>query len=145
MMESILMATDIAVVKGAEAAAQTAISDAAIVDLQGFDSVLLIAVVGSAAANAVTTLKAYCGDNSALSDGAYKDTNAAHKASSTTSDANKALVLDLVRPGCRYVRADVTRSGADVALSGIVAIRYNAKSRPHEHGDTVLDGKLSVN
>lgn len=115
-----------------------------ILDLSGFDSVCFIATTGDVIVNAVGTLKAYCGDNSALSDGSYKTTTATFTATATSAD-NKCVVLDVVRPGKRYVRADFVRATANIPVESITAIRYNARSKPTIQPSDVVASGLSVN
>lgn len=115
-----------------------------ILDLQNFDSVLFIATLGDVAATAVGTLKAYCGAKSDLSDGAYKTASAIFTATATSAD-NKVVVLDVVRPGKRYVRAAFVRATANIPVESIVAIRYNARNIPTTQGTDVVASELSIN
>ena len=115
-----------------------------ILDLAGYDSVLLIGILGDVTNTAVVTLKAYCGDASNVSDGAYKTTTATITANATSAD-NKLLVLDVVRPGKRYVRADLVRATANAVVDGIVAIRYNARTNPTTQPADVVHSAISVN
>jgi hypothetical protein len=115
-----------------------------ILDLAGYDSVCFVAILGDVTATCVATLKAFCGDASALGDGAYKTTTAAVTATATSAD-DKLLVLDVVRPGKRYVRADLVRATANAVVDGIIAIRYNAKTVPTTQGTDVVTSALSVN
>lgn len=144
MIESILKAGKIDRLINATAAGTGDTLNGDILDLQGFDSVLLISAVGDCAATAVGTLKAYCGNAANLSDGAYKDTTATFTASASDAD-NKLLVLDVVRPGKRYVRADFVRATANIPVDAVIAIRYNAAALPVSQGVDVVHSALSVN
>ncbi len=115
-----------------------------IIDLQNYDSVCFIATTGDVADTAVGTLKAYCGDAAALGDGAYKTTTATFTATATSAD-NKVVILDVVRPGKRYVRADLVRATANIPVESIVAIRYNARNIPTIQPADVVAVGLSVN
>ena len=115
-----------------------------ILDLQGFDSICLIAILGDVTNTAVVTLKAYCGDAAALGDGAYKTATATVTADNTSAD-NKLLVLDVIRPGKRYVRGDLVRATANAVVDGIVAIRYNAMTVPVTQPADVVHSNISVN
>lgn len=115
-----------------------------ILDLANFDSVCFIAVTGDVADTAVGTLKAYCGNAAALGDGAYKSTTATFTATATSAD-NKLLVLDVVKPGKRYIRADFVRATANIPVESIVAIRYNARNIPQTQPIDVVNSALSVN
>jgi len=115
-----------------------------ILDLQGYDSVCFIATTGDVIVNAVGTLKAYCGDASNVSDGAYATTTAAFTATATSAD-NKVVVLDVIRPGKRYIRPDFVRATANIPVESIVAIRYNARTKPTTQPSDVVASGMSVN
>lgn len=109
-----------------------------------FDSVCFIAKMGDVAATAVATLKAYAGNEAALGDGAYKTATATVTADATSAD-NKLLVLDVVKPGKRYIRPDFVRATANIAVESIIAIKYNARSMPVTQGSDVVHSNISVN
>lgn len=115
-----------------------------ILDLQNCDSVMAIAALGDVANTAVISLKAFTGDNAALSDGAYETVYATVTATATSAD-NKLLVLDVVKPGKRYCRFDLVRATANAVVDGIVAIRYNNRVIPVTQGADVIDSELNVN
>jgi len=144
MIESILKETVISKTSVAAVAAVDDITDGTIIDLQGFDSVCFIAILGEVTAAAVVTLKALCGDAAALGDGAYKSTTATVTAVANDTD-NNLLVLDVIRPGKRYVRADLVRDTQNAVVDSIIAIKYNARTIPTIQGDDVADNDVSVN
>ena len=115
-----------------------------ILDLQNCDSVTGIAILGDVTATAVVTLKAYTGDDSALSDGAYETVTATVTADATSAD-DKLLVLDVIRPGKRYCRFDLVRATANAVVDGIVGIRYNYRAIPTTQPTDVVDSDISVN
>jgi hypothetical protein len=115
-----------------------------ILDLQDCDSVLGIAILGDVANTSVVTLKAYTGDNSALSDGAYETATATVTADATSAD-NKLLLLDVVKPGKRYCRFDLVRATANAVVDGIIGLRYNFRSVPTTQPSDVVDSDISVN
>lgn len=144
MIESLLKSCLFTKTSVAAVAATDDITDGDIIDLQGYDSVCFVAILGEVTSAAVVTLKAYCGDNSALSDGAYKSTTATVTASGNDTD-NNLLILDVVRPGTRYVRADLVRDTQNTVVDSIIAIQYNARTLPVTQGSEVADSDLSVN
>lgn len=144
MINSLLKHGTFDKVLNATAAGTTDTLNGDIIDLANHDSVLLVAITGDVTNTAVGTLKAYCGDNSALSDGAYKTATAAFTADATSAD-NKLVILDVVRPGKRYVRADFVRATANIAVESIIAIRYNARAIPTTQPADVVAVGLSVN
>lgn len=144
MMESILRETKIDKVLGNTVAGTSDTLTSEIVDLQGFDSVLLIATTGDVADTAVGTLRAFIGDAAALGDGVTKTATATFTATATSAD-NKIVVLDVIRPGKRYVRADFVRATANIPVESIIAIRYNARNIPVTQGTDVVANNISVN
>lgn len=139
MINSILKDAKIVPVLNNTAAGTGDTLNGSIVDLQGFDSVCFIAKTGDCADTAVGTMKAYCGEAADLADGAYKATTAAFTANATNSD-NKLVVLDVVRPGKRYVRADFVRATANIPIESMIAILYNGKSYPKTSADVIASG-----
>jgi hypothetical protein len=116
-----------------------------ILDMQGFDSVMFIAILGDVTATSVLTLKAYAGNAAALGDGAYKTTTATYTAAAADAD-NKLIILDCVQIGnFRYVRPDLVRATANAVVDGIIAIRYNARNVPVTASADVIISGLSVN
>ena len=115
-----------------------------IVDLAGYDSAMIIAILGEVTTTAVVTLKAYCGDAAALGDGAYKTATATKTADANDTD-NKLLILDVIRPGKRYLRADLVRATANAVVDGIIVIRYNAINIPTTQPADVIDSEVSIN
>lgn len=118
-----------------------------IIDLQSggsFDSVCFVAKLGDVAATGVATLKAYAGNEAALGDGAYKTATATVTATATSAD-NKLLILDVVRPGKRYIRPDLVRATANIPVESIIAIKYNARAVPVTQGTDVIHSNTSVN
>lgn len=149
MLQSLLEESVITKVKVAVGAGTTDIEDADIVDLASategiFDSVLFIAILGEVTSGSVCTLKAFCGDAAALGDGAYKATTATVTASGNDTD-NNLLILDVVKPGKRYIRADLVIDTQSAVVDSILAIRYNARLTPTTQTANVADSELSVN
>jgi hypothetical protein len=145
MIPSLLEACKLDKTSVAAVAAATAITDGDILDMQGFDSVLGIAILGAVDVSSVPTLKAYTGDNAALTDGAYEAVTAGGLTATATDHDNKLLALDLIRPGKRYVRFDLTRADGNAVIDSIIAIRYNARNVPVTQGSDVVDSDINVN
>lgn len=147
MMESLLKNCGIEAAMNNTAAGTGDTLNGDIIDLGTggiFDSVCFIAKLGDVADTAVATLKAYAGNESNVSDGAYKTITATVTATVTSAD-NKLLVLDVVRPGKRYIRPDLVRATANIPVESIIAIKYNAKAYPVTQGADVVNSATSVN
>lgn len=143
-MESLLYGAKFDKTSVAAGAATSAITGGDILDLAGFDSVCAIAILGEVTAASVVTLKAFTGDAAALGDGAYETATATKTAAGNDTD-NTLLILDVVKPGKRYVRFDLTRADQNAVLDGIIAIRYNARTIPVTQGADVANSEISVN
>ncbi len=144
MIESLLKAAKFDRVLVATGAGTSDTLTGDILDLQNCDSAIGIALLGDVANTAVLTLKAYVGDNSALSDGAYVTTTDSVTADATSAD-NKLLILDVKKPGKRYVRFDLVRATANAVVDGIIAARYNCRTVPVTQPTDVVAGGISVN
>lgn len=144
-MLSLVNECKLVVCKSEVAAGTTAIEDATIVDMQGFESVAFIAVLGAdTASTAAIGLSAIVGNDAALADGVEKEAQAAYTATSDTDADGKAIVLDVIKPGARYVRPKVTRSTANSEILAVVAVLYGAHGIPAVAGDA-LASAVSVN
>src|SRR5574343_611969 len=114
-----------------------------ILDMQGFDSVCFIAILGDVANTSVITLKAMSGSAANLAGGAYKTAIATVTATATSGD-DKLLVLDVVKTNERYIRPDLVRATANAVVDSIIAIRYNADNVPVTQGSDVVHNNIQV-
>lgn len=144
MLESLFEYSKITKTSVAKAAGVDDITDGNIVDLANCDSIMGIAVLGEVTAGSVVTLKAYCGDAANLSDGAYKTTTATITAAGNDTD-NNMLVLDVIKPGKRYVRFDLVIDTQNAVVDSILAISYNHRNVPVAQGSEIADSAISVN
>lgn len=125
-----------------------AVTNGTIIDLASptegiFDSVRFILSPAIVLATGTVLMKAFCGDDSALGDGAYAVTQVSYTAPTPTDRSSIPVCLDLVRPGKRYVRLDYTLAVATTAINCVIAERYNAKVEPTTLPNT--DSKTSIN
>lgn len=124
--------------------AGTSDQDGSVLDMSGYDSVLFVAALGDVTDTSVLELQAF--GNTA--DSTSSPTPVELTADSVTytagaSDAdNKLLVVDVVRPGYRYVFPRLKRGTANAVIDGIFAIQYRAKDVPVTQGSTVLASAL---
>ncbi len=143
MIESLLKNSKVDRVKVAVVAGQTTV-ESDIIDLQDCDSVLGIVALGDVTDTAVLTLKAFTGDESDLSDGAYEDVTVAFTADASSAD-NKLMMLDVVKPGKRYCRFDLLRATANAVVDGIFAMSYNYRLKPVTQPSDVVGSDINVN
>ncbi len=115
-----------------DAVAGTSLITSSVLDMQGYDSVLFIALLGDITATSVLLLTAK--GNTANSTTvptplAYPDT-AGYTAGATDAD-NKMLALDIQKPRERYVFCTLARTIANAVVDGIIAIQYNSNNKPN--------------
>lgn len=125
-------------VANAAAAAQTEVLSS-VLDMQGYDGVMFVAILGDITATSVLTLTAK--GNTASSTGSPTPVTQVATAAFTAgaSDAdNKVLVVDVFDPALRYVFASLTRTTANAVVDGIIAIQYTAELRPTTQDASVL-------
>jgi len=94
-----------AILPSAGVAATTDI-EGAVLDMAGFESVLMMVVFGEITGSAVTSIKAQQGDESDLSDATDLEGTGQTIAD---DDDNETFYIDLVKPTKRYVRLYVDR------------------------------------
>lgn len=140
-MESLLKNAKITRILVDTAAGQAATASD-ILDMSGFQSVMFIAKLGDVTNGSVVTLA--CQQNTANStSGMATLTGTATYTSAANTDADdNLLVLDVVRPNERYVRAVLTSATQNAVKNGIIAIQYNPIHAPVTQSATVLDSEL---
>ena len=121
-----------AITIAAGAAASTSLNGS-ILDMSGFENVLMILQTGPIVSGAVTTLKAQ--EDTASAMGGAQDL-AGTEQTIADDDDNKTFYLDLKKPRERYVRLVVPRATQDATVSAVY-IQYNGKKAPVTHGTNV--------
>jgi hypothetical protein len=103
-----------------------------IIDMSGYDGVLLFTTI--ATANSGNYLKAQSSDDSAMSGAVDLE---AKKVIATAN--NEVVWLDLYHPLERYITANVIR-GASTAVGEIYALQYKGRVNPEDNvvADTIL-------
>ncbi len=141
-MNNLLNNVEFVRVANSSAAAQKAVDGVAI-DMAGKVGATFVASFGTVTTASVITLKAQFSDDGATN---WKDIagSVTHTANGTDAN-NKILVLDVVRPEKRFVRAVVTRTAANAAVDGVNAIVYGPLNRPVAQGTTVLGAATVAN
>lgn len=125
-------------VANAAAAAQTEVLSS-VLDMQGFDGVMFVALLGDITATSVLTLtvKGNSANSTSVPPPVTQAATAAFTAAASDAD-NKVLVVDIYDPALRYVFASLTRTVANAVVDGIVAIQYMAEQKPTTHDASVL-------
>lgn len=141
-MNNLLPNVEFVVVEAAAAAGQTKLTTDTI-DMAGWTGVVFIVHLGDVSDGSVLGLTAEHSDDD---DSGFADLGGALSFTAGASDAdNKLLILDIVRPEKRYVRASLTRTTANAAVNGITAIKYEGPHVPIVQGDTVLASAVLPN
>lgn len=116
----------------AGAAGTSAITSSA-VDTAGYDGCLFIVPFGAIVTNAVTSIKVQQCDTSG---GSYADLLGTSQTVADDSD-DKLFYVDVFRPQEQFLKLVVSRATQNATVGGIVAILYNASSRPTTQGTNV--------
>ena len=134
----------ITVVSPAAVAATTAI-DSSILDMQGYEGVMFIALTGDVTATCDLTLTAKGNSANHLTVPAPVTQKATTLFTAGASDADsKALVVDVYKPALRYVFANLTRATANAVIGGIIAIQYKAGNKPTTNDASVIASALGL-
>jgi len=128
-----------AILPSAGVAATTDI-EGAVLDMAGFESVLMMVVFGEITGSAVTSIKAQQGDESDLSDATDLEGTGQTIAD---DDDNETFYIDLVKPTKRYVRLYVDRGTQNAVVASASYLQYGAKKVPVTH-DTGVTGETHV-
>ncbi len=136
-MHSLLKNVKVTVVEAAATAGQTElVSD--ILDMQGWDGVMFIALLGDVTDTSVLTLTVKGNSANDASTPTPVTQGAATFTAGATSADNKALIVDIGSPMLRYIFASLTRTTANAVVSGIIAIQYNAALKPTSQDASVI-------
>ena len=107
--------------------------DSSSVDMQGFEGVLFIGIVGTVTGSGTASLKAsQSSDNSSFND------LSGVVATGAAGGSDKFILLDVYRPLDRYVRTTLTRAVANSIYGGTIAIQYGAHKKPTIHDAATL-------
>jgi len=113
-------------------AAGSADENGASVDMQNFESVMFVAMLGTLTANQVTTMKAQQSSDDGSAD-AFADIAGSQTTAMADDDDNQCIILDIVKPRERYVRPVLERATANAVIDGIIAIQYGPLKKPTTH------------
>lgn len=100
---------------------------AAILDMSGYEGVLMIVKTAAIAAGGTNSIKAQQG---ALSNGNDMADLAGTKIDIAADDDNQVFVIDLANPQERYVRLFVDKDAANNMAESAIYIQYGARVQP---------------
>jgi hypothetical protein len=118
---------DLKVTTALDHAEANADRDGAILDMQGFDGVMMVVKFGDIAAGAVTSVKAQQDTDPAGATMADLEGTAIAVAD---DDDNQIFIIDLFQPTERYVRVSVDKDAANNTEEMAFYIQYGASARP---------------
>lgn len=107
------------------------------VDTEGFDSVVFVAKFGALTATQVTTLKAQQSDDNGSSDD-WSDIEGSQSAAMGDDDDNDIALLEVAKPGKRYVRCVVERGTENAVIESVVAELHAPEYEPVTQDATVV-------
>ncbi len=128
--------------KTAVAAGVTAISDAAVVDMQGYGGCRFIFSFGTITAGAVTSIGVAGKDTNTPTPGV--DDLAGSGASVADDDDDKIIAVDIKNPLQRYLRPFVVRGTQNAVLNSIIAELYNPIKAPTTPDASLIGEELHV-
>lgn len=134
----------VTVVEAAAAAAQTElVTD--VLDMQGYEGVMYLALLGDVSDGSVLTLtaKGNSANSVSLPTPVTQKATDAFTAGAATADS-KVLLVDVYKPTLRYQFASLTRTTANAIVGGIIAIQYCAKNKPTTHDASVIAAALGT-
>jgi len=126
---------------GAGAASATP-TKATIIDMDGFESVCFVALMGNVLDTSALALKAAGAATNDTGAMALLTGSAAFTAGASDAD-DKLLILDVVKPPYRYIEAQIFHVTANGPFDGILAIQYNGSRVPVTQGSTVIASATS--
>ena len=128
----------ITVVEAAAGAAQTElVTD--VLDMSGYEGVMFIALTGDVTTASVLTLTVKGNSANSVSSPTPVTQKAtdAFTADGTSADS-KVIMVDVYKPALQYVFGSLTRTAADAIVGGILAIQYNARTKPTTQAASVI-------
>lgn len=119
-------------------AAGTSVQNSSGVDMSDADVVTFFAAFGVISASAVTNIKAQQSDDDGSSDD-YTDIEGSLSVTMTpTTDNNKVLALEVIRPKKKWVRLVVNRATGNAVIDSVLALKSRLRVSPGVHDTTIL-------
>jgi hypothetical protein len=115
---------------GGAGAASATPTKATILDMLGYECVAFIAVMGDVVNLSEVALKAAQGDTNDTAAMTLITGASAGATATATSFDDKAIILDIIKPTKRYVEAQIFHVTQNAPFDTILAVQYNARSKP---------------
>jgi len=137
MSSSVAMSLAVASTDGASGSASI---EGAVLDMDQYESVLVVIRMGAITSGAATSIKMQSGTDDTVSDAA--DLLGTSQTIVDTAD-NTVFYIDLVKPIERYVRLYISRATQASTVDSAMYIQYNPRTYPTTQG-TSVSGELHV-
>jgi hypothetical protein len=105
-----------------------------VIDMAGWDGLLVIAQFGAVATGGVNSIKMQQGTNGTVTDAADL---AATKVAVADDDDSKIKYIDIYQPRERYLRAVVDKDATNACAETVTYIQYRSRELPATHGTGV--------
>lgn len=138
MTKTLLSAVALAYLGGAVVAGAAINDDSIIIDMAGYEGVLLITTIEDSVSGAVAAMTVEQNSaNSGAGMAALADAIATLTSSGNDDLNGKQLVVDIYQPTERYLRVNRASSVANIAYGSLIAIRYGARKLPETDDGTI--------
>ncbi|WP_300009701.1 hypothetical protein [uncultured Roseobacter sp.] len=116
---------------GTVAAADNTDADSAIIDMAGYEGVILFTTVEDSVSGGIATATVeQNADNSGAGMAALAGAVATLTSAANDDLNGKFLAIDVYRPRERYLRLNRASSGANIAFGPVMALRYGQRKLP---------------
>jgi hypothetical protein len=119
----------------------TADRTGAVLDMQGYEGVLMIVKFAAIASSAVTTIKAQ--DDTAVGMGGAADLLGTG-ISVADDDDNEIFVIDITKPLNRYIRLYIDKDASNATAESAIYVQYGARTLPVDNNTVPVTTELHV-
>lgn len=110
-----------------------------VLDMQGYEGVMFLALTGDVTNASVLTLTVKGNSANSVSSPTPVTQKATDAFTAGATDADsKLLMVDVYKPTLRYMFASLTRADQNAAIGGIIAIQYCSRVQPTTQDATVI-------
>lgn len=120
-------------------AAGTSDQTSSAIDMQGFEGVIFYFMFGTITGSAVTGVRVQQSSDDGVAD-AYTDLLGSAVAV-PDSRSNDMVVVDILRPRERYLKAVIDRATQNAVIDGIVAVQYGPRVKPTTDDSATVIGR----
>jgi hypothetical protein len=114
-----------------------------VIDMQGFEGVMILVDLAAVTDDSVLDLIVYNNASNSASGGTAITGGTTGNNTAATS-GNKFMVVDVYRPTLRYVYAEFERATQNAAVGGIYAFQYGAHVKPVSQSSGLLDSAFAI-